>query len=138
MKKQIKQIILLLILVFLLNLFWEVSHSLLYDWNPTISSYIPVILRASFIDFIFITAIFLTITLKNKSTNWINKTSKLDYLIIISAGIAIAIIIEVRALTEGRWSYNSLMPTIFEIGISPLIQLALTSLIAVWLARSLK
>ena len=130
-----KQIFLFLSLSFLLNLLWEVSHSMLYQWNPTFAEYIPAILKASFIDFLILSAIFIAISLKNKNLAWINKPSKFNYILIVAATTIIAIFIEFEALQEGRWSYNQFMPTILGIGISPLIQLTLTMLLALWLAR---
>jgi len=95
----------------------------------------PILLRASITDLILISAIFLIVTAKNKNIKWINKPSKLDYATIVILGILTATVIELNALTLGRWSYVSSMPTVFGIGLSPLIQLATTSLIALWLIR---
>ena len=48
--------------------------------------------------------------------------------------VATAAFIEVRALSEGRWSYAESMPTVFTVGLSPLVQLALTGTLAVLIA----
>lgn len=135
-----KQWMLLLVLFFLLNLFWEVSHSLLFDWNlpplqNNVEYYIPRILLSTFGDLVMLTIIFAIISLKNKSWKWINKPSKMDYSIIIILGIVIAIGVEVNAFINEKWHYTEFMPTIFGIGLTPLVQLFTTALIALWLVR---
>ena len=76
-----------------------------------------ILLRASIIDALIITAISLPFIyfafLKNKS--WL----------IIFIGIIISIFIERYALNTGRWSYNQYMPLIplLSVGLTPAIQL---------------
>lgn len=135
-----KQFIILLILFFLLNLFWEISHSLLFDWNQSplqnnVEFYIGRILFSTFGDLLILTLIFVVISLKNKSWKWVNKPSKIDYTLIIILGIIFAILIEIRASIQGKWHYTEFMPTIFGIGLTPLVQLFTTALIALWLVR---
>jgi hypothetical protein len=135
-----QQIALLLLLFFLLSLAWEVPHSYLYDWNKAplennVQDYIPRVLKATVGDFIFLSLIFIAIALLNKNPIWINKPSKSDYTLIIISGIIIAILIEIRGLAEPRWAYNELMPTIFGIGLTPLIQLVITFLLALWITN---
>lgn len=48
--------------------------------------------------------------------------------------LATAAFIELRALAQGRWSYAESMPTVFTMGLSPLVQLALTGTLAVLVA----
>lgn len=135
-----KQIFLLLILVFLLNLVWEVSHSYLYDWNKfplenDVYYYIPRIFGASLGDLGWIIFIFSIISLSNKNLRWIKNPSKKDYIFVVMLGLFIAIGIELKAQLLDKWSYTDAMPTIFGIGISPLLQLGATSLLALWLIR---
>jgi len=82
--------------------------------------------------------IFLFISLKNKTISWINKPKKSDYIIIIITGFIIAIFIETINLNLGRWAYKEIMPTIFGIGLSPLIQLPLTAVVSLYLVRRIK
>lgn len=49
--------------------------------------------------------------------------------------LATAAVIEFRAVTTGRWAYAELMPTVGFVGLSPLLQLPLTGVLAVTLAR---
>ena len=83
-----KKLLVLAVLVFTLNLLWEVSHSLLYDWNAlplqnSVYFYAPKILYSTFWDLVLIAIIFILISLINKKTTWVNKPSKLDYFIIV-------------------------------------------------------
>ena len=127
-----KKIFILLISVFILNLIWEFLHFPLYICNLTISNNSLMILKVSLGDLLIISLIFFFVSLKNKSIRWLNSPSKFDYLVITFLGIVAAIFIELNALSIGRWSYKEVMPTIFGIGFTPLIQLAATSLIALW------
>ena len=137
-----KQIFLLIVLAFLLNLFWEVAHTPLYseplkegfEWMGK-NFYMFVLLYASSIDALMIAVIFSFVSWKNKNWEWINKPSSKDYLTIIVIGIIIAIIIEYRALSAGRWLYGNFMPTILGIGLTPLIQLFSTAILALWMVR---
>lgn len=52
----------------------------------------------------------------------------------VVALVAAAAFIELRALAQGRWSYAGSMPTVLTIGLSPLVQLALTGMLAVLIA----
>jgi hypothetical protein len=54
--------------------------------------------------------------------------------VFLVALLATAAFIELRALAQGRWSYAESMPTVFTIGLSPLVQLALTGTLAVLIA----
>ena len=135
-----KQLILLLILFFLFNLFWEVAHSSLYDWNlPSLQNNVPYyisrILLSTFGDFIILSFMFIVISLKNRSYKWLNKPSKMDYVIIVLLGISFAIVIEINAFIKEKWHYTKFMPTLFDIGVTPLLQLFVTALLALWLVK---
>ncbi len=54
--------------------------------------------------------------------------------VFLLALLATAAFIELRALAQGRWSYAESMPTVFTMGLSPLVQLALTGMVAVLIA----
>jgi len=62
-----------------------------------------------------------SISVFRKSTNWIESPKRSDYFIIVLFGGIIATIIKIYSLSNGRWAYTALMPTVFGIGISPLI-----------------
>ena len=123
--------------ILIFNLIWEFSHYGLYVDLTGIPSTFHLII-ASFTDLILISFIFLIISVFRKSINWIEKPKKSDYFIIVLFGIIIATIIEIYSLSNGRWAYRDLMPTILGIGISPLIQLFTTAIISLLLTKILK
>lgn len=131
------KLILLGLFVAILNLVWEFSHYKLYIDLTGMPSNIHLIL-ASFVDLFLIFFIFLINSILRKSIDWIENPKKSDYAVIVILGILIATIIEIYSLSNGRWAYTNLMPTIFGIGISPLIQLFTTEIISLLLVRILK
>jgi hypothetical protein len=118
----------------ILNIIWEFSHYRLYNDLSGISS-IPHLFLASFTDMILISGILLVISLKNKNFSWIKKPKLSDYSFVIILGIFIATTIELVNLNLGRWAYKAIMPTIFGIGVSPLIQLFTTAILSLFIIR---
>lgn len=54
---------------------------------------------------------------------------------VLLAGHLLAAVIEYSKVFVTRtWTYNRLMPTIFGLGLSPLLQLSSTGLLALWLS----
>jgi len=117
------------LIALILNIIWEFSHHFLYVDLSGIPKYSHLII-ASFADMLIILGIFAIISLKNKNLNWIKNPSKFDYFMVVFLGLIITIFIEMINLNLGRWEYTLAMPTFFGIGISPLIQLALTGIIS--------
>jgi len=116
-------------IIFILNIIWESSHHSLYLDLSGIPKY-PHLIIASFADTLILIGIFVLVALKNKNFNWIRYPCKLDYLLVVVISLAVAIIIELINLKLGRWEYTTAMPTLFGMGLSPLIQLALTGIIS--------
>ncbi len=117
-----------------LNIIWEFSHYPLYVDLSEISKY-PHLIIASFTDMLIILSIFAIVSLKNRNFNWIKNPSKFDYLLVVFMGLSVAVFIEVINLNLGRWAYTELMPTIFGIGLSPLIQLFTTAILGLLLTK---
>ena len=117
------------LIALILNIIWEFLHNFLYVDLSGIPKYSHLII-AFFADMLIIFGIFAIVSLKNKNLNWIKNPSKFDYLMVVFLGLIIAIFIEMINLNLGRWEYTAAMPTLFGIGISPLIQLALTGIIS--------
>ncbi|MDP4012089.1 MAG: hypothetical protein Q8R00_00585 [Candidatus Nanoarchaeia archaeon] len=121
----------------ILNILWEFSHHPLYIDLSGIPKYLHLII-ASFMDMLIIIGIFSIVSIKNRNFNWIKNPSKFDYLMVVFLGLIIAIFIEMMNLNLGRWEYTVAMPTLFGIGISPLIQLALTGIISLIFIKQIK
>ncbi len=57
--------------------------------------------------------------------------------VFVAVGLAITIGYEVFALSTARWSYGATMPTLFGIGVLPLLQWLLLPITEVWLYRAI-
>jgi len=130
-----KKLFFTFLFAFSLNLIWEISHSLLYNWNlmplkNDIYFYIPHILKATLIDALIISTI-LFISRKTKS-------DKRHYLIAALLALAFSIFIEIRAKVLNLWAYNQNMPLVFGLGLTPLIQLPIITLITIYLIKEIK
>lgn len=69
---------------------------------------------------------------------WITLFMKRQLLVFAFIGVvAVAIVEHFSVFHYHRWMYKDDMPTVFGIGISPLFQLSITGLLAVWLTREL-
>ena len=111
----------------LLNLVWEHAHSFLYTQYQGGAITEFILLRASLVDALIITAVvfpFIFFPALEKK-NWL----------IIFFGVAIAIGIEMYALRTGRWSYNEYMPVLpwLSVGLTPTMQLGLLGYLTYWL-----
>ena len=122
------------IIALVLNTIWEFSHHFLYVDLSGIPKY-PHLIIAAFADMLIIFGIFAVVSLKNKNLGWIKNPGKLDYLMVVFLGLAAAILIEIINLKLGRWEYTAAMPSIFGVGISPVIQLALTGVISLAIVK---
>ncbi len=140
MNNKFRLLLTVFIVAFFLNLLWENLHSLLYGWNKfplqnDVYFYVYRILRSTFIDGILITLIFLINIFLKKDFNWINKPKKRDYYLLAFLGLLFAATIEIKSKVFNSWNYNEYMPLIFGIGISPLIQLAVTGILTLKIIR---
>ncbi|MDZ7611682.1 MAG: hypothetical protein U5L10_02870 [Candidatus Moranbacteria bacterium] len=120
-----------------LNVIWEFSHRFLYIDLSGIPENTHLII-ASLADMLIISAIFGIVSLVNQGLDWIKNPGKFEYWTVVFLGLVVAVLIEVVNLNLGRWEYTPAMPTFFGVGASPLVQLALTGAISLFLARQLK
>jgi len=133
-KPIIKKFLILLVIVFILNLIWEYLHFPLYYDLTGISKH-PHLWLATITDLVWITLLFLIISWNNNSMAWITNPKKLDYLLLIILGILPQIVTETHALYVGKWMYKAAMPTVFSIGLSPLLQLFTTAILGLFILR---
>ena len=126
------------ILSYLLNFLWESIHAKLFYTGFLLENvnYWNLMIYASTIDSLLVILMYFTTALFFKDIYWIKKTSKYKILLFITIGFLIAIYIEyLNVYILHRWEYNELMPTIFGIGLSPLIQLSITGLVSILLSK---
>ena len=132
-----KKIIILIFLILGLNLIWEFSHYTLYLDLTGIPSTFHLVLAAA-VDLLLVLLIILINSSIHNNHVWISKPNWKDYMVIIVLGGIIAVGIEYFSLSRGRWRYTELMPTIFGIGVSPLIQLFTTAIFSLLMLRLIK
>lgn len=118
--------ILIFIVAFALNLIWEKLQMPLYAVNISGWDCWLLCIHASIWDAVIITGVYYCIDTPSKKTR---------YVISVILLMLVAIFIEQRALGHGKWAYTMLMPTLFGVGISPLIQLPLLALATYELTR---
>ena len=128
----------LIFLVFIFNLVWEILHSSLYISFMLEENYWRTILFASLGDVLYVSLIFGIVSLNNNGFKWISILKNRDYWLVAFLGILTAVFVELKAAYLGKWVYTEAMPTIFGIGISPLLQLAVTASLALWVVGQLQ
>ena len=128
MDRTIKRFIIIIVASFILNLSWEYSHAPLYISQALVDNYNQTLIRAAIGDMGIIFFFFLAISAIHKNLKWINTPRWFDYTLLFVFGLVFAIAIEYVNLGIGRWAYTPDMPTILGGDISPLVQLAITSL----------
>jgi len=122
--------------IFVLNILWEISTSFLYVYAPDFS-FSQHVLMSSLASLGLIITFLLAVSLGHRNLKWIDKPSAMDYLAIIAAGMLTSWKIEMYALDAGSWFYTPLMPTIFGLGLVPLIQLFIITIISLIIIRKL-
>jgi len=125
---------------FLLNFFWEAMHAVyLYQKHDFDSArYVPMLLYVSSMDSLIVCGIYLGISLMWWNLFWIKNGIKKQLFVFTLIGMSFAAIIEYLFVYYfHRWAYKVSMPTIFGIGVSPLVQLSITGLLSVYLTREL-
>jgi hypothetical protein len=139
--KQIGELCLVFVLIFvcayMVNYVWESSHAVFlyedHDFNAM--RYVPMVAYVSLIDGFLVLGIYLFVATLWKDMAWIQEMNGRKICTVLIAGLLLAAAIEYRKVFVTRsWSYNQLMPTIFGLGLSPLLQLSMTGLWAFWLS----
>lgn len=133
-KRLITFLINIFLLSYMLNFIWESLHAyFLYEGTRYLSTaiYIRMVLYTATMDALFILLLFLTTALLLKDQEWPLK--KKGYYVFFILGLLLAAGIEYNAIfLTHKWSYSALMPTVFGIGLSPLIQLSSTGISAIF------
>lgn len=144
MKAKIKEFGLLVLLIFtfsyIFNFIWEAFHAvfLFNGHNFSAIKYIPMIGYVSMMDGFLVLGLYLGVSLLWRDLLWIKNMNKKHTSMMLVTGLIAAGTIEYRAIfILKKWSYNPLMPTILNMGVSPLVQLSTTGILAVWLTREL-
>ena len=111
---------------FLLNFLWEVQHSQLYTTCHRMKL-IPLVRLLTWQttkDAFWIVSFFLVVVLLFGLQGFM--TSAVQMLSFVFLLLMFAWTVEKHALRTGRWNYSSAMPTVLGVGLSPLLELAVT------------
>ena len=134
-RKKIAEVGLVLISIFIfsymVNFVWESLHAVFlyedHDFNAM--KYVLMVSYVSLIDGFLILGIYLFVAALWRDVVWIQEMNGKKICTVLIAGLLLAASIEYRKVFMTRaWSYNRLMPTIFGLGLSPLLQLSSTGL----------
>jgi len=124
---------------FPLNFLWEALHTVYlyqrHDFQAV--TFVPMLLYATTMDGLIIEALYLFVAAASRHLFWIRPLLGRHQFAFACGGCAVAALIEYRAVfVDHRWAYSPAMPTVFGIGLSPLIQLSVTGLLSIWLTRA--
>ncbi len=125
---------------FLLNYVWESYHAVfLYDAHDfNAKKYVRMLSYVSAVDGALILTLYLFMSLLWKDIFGLRKMNRWQAGIVFAAGLMIAAFIEYRKVFVLKaWSYTPLMLTVLGIGLSPLLQLSGTGLLAFWLTKKI-
>ncbi len=125
---------------YLFNFFWETVHSVwLYgDHDLGADPYVRMICYASAVDAFLVLGIFFLIGLAWRNVFWLKRMNSRQALVVLLAGMLVSGIIEYRAVyVLKEWRYGPAMPLVLGIGLSPLVQIGVTGLLAFWLTGRL-
>jgi hypothetical protein len=126
------------LLVLALNFAWEMSQAPWFAsmrglpfWQATL-----LCTRAALGDLLIAAIAFAIAAAVAKSLAWpVNRRAALATVVFILTGLVITAAYEGFALRSGKWRYESRMPTLFGLGLLPLLQWCLLPIVEVMLFR---
>jgi hypothetical protein len=126
--------------VFALNFVWEMAQGGLFAYMKQLS-FAQATLRcllAAFGDLVILTIAFGITAMISRRWNWpVRGGFTVTSAIFVATGLMITVLYERWAIDSGRWSYDLRMPTIFGVGLSPLLQWVIVPLIGLAIYRRL-
>ncbi|NTU67661.1 MAG: hypothetical protein HGB02_02140 [Chlorobiaceae bacterium] len=127
----------LLASAFLLNFCWESWHGLLYRAHQDIpaSLYVPMMTQMALLDALAVAGMQLCTALFARDLRWGFSTRNVALFCV--AGALPAWAVEYVAVVRLHlWAYTLDMPTLFGVGLAPLLQMPLTGLLSLLLAHA--
>ena len=126
----------LAVTAFFVNFCWESLHGLLYKAHPEMaaSDYVPMMLSMASMDVFAILGLFFFTSLLAHS--WLWTLGLRNCLIFSLSGLITAYTVEyVSIFILHLWQYQPSMPILLGVGLFPLVQLSLTGLFSLYVAR---
>ncbi|NTU57319.1 MAG: hypothetical protein HGB00_00135 [Chlorobiaceae bacterium] len=121
---------------FLLNFLWESGQGVLYTAHQELAAreYVPMMVQMALLDALSLTGIYLFTSFCARSLLWPPHIRNIA--VFSFAGLVSAWTVEYISVNLLRaWSYTPDMPLLFMVGLGPLLQLAVTGLAAIFMAR---
>jgi len=122
----------------LLNTLWEGLHSYFYLFPDGLATYPHYCWLCVGGDILIALGAFFLVSLIYKSRKWILKPTKMQVLFFVLAGVIYTVISEfVHVNVMGTWQYSDMMPMIpvVDIGLSPVVQWIIISLVLIFVVR---
>ena len=113
------------LIVLALNFAWEMMQA---KWFASMRGLSPMratllCFRAALGDLVIATTAFAVAALAARAVTWpAERRVVVPATVFVGVGLAVTIRYEVLALSTARWSYDATMPTLFGIGVLPLLQ----------------
>lgn len=117
----------LIIVSFIAHFVWEYFHFGLYTDYDHWTGRLPVYVLATVGDVLYTLGAFALVAAIKKSYEWISNATVADYLMLVTLGCLIALLVEYKGLALDRWEYRPEMPLIplLGVGLSPILQMAI-------------
>lgn len=121
----------------LANALWEVAQLPLYTASAEPSGHLLKCLRAAVDDVGILALLYGAMALAARQLDWWRQFSLPRAILLAGIGVAVAILIEMRALEAGRWAYSASMPLVPGVGVgwSPVLQMVVIPIVLVALSR---
>jgi len=118
---------------FFVNLVWEVLHSTLYTTchEMPLGKMQRLLVTMSLKDGFFITLFYYITVLIFKSADILSNYYQVGLFLFLA--LTFSFLDETYSVKKGRWVYSSKMPKIFGVGVTPLLEIAVTGLVSFWL-----
>ena len=120
------------------NFIWEVPQMAFYEWwGASWSVGLLVCLQAALGDGLLVLALYGLGCIFFRRRDWILQPGPVGYTLLVVAGMIIAVAVEMHALDQNRWAYNTLMPRIpgLGVGLVPVAQMMVLPTLIARLAR---
>jgi hypothetical protein len=131
-------LVVIFVISLLLNYIWKSAHeAFLYQgFKFKADIYILMIMEAAFVDATLVLAIYLGVAGLWRDILWVRSMKWSQLSAAFAVGLITAVAIEYRGvLLLKEWAYLPAMPTIYGIGLAPLIQLSVPGVITFYFAR---
>ena len=122
-----------------LHFIWESLHIHLYTGYESLGGGIPITAYATAGDVIYTVAAVLAVAAFKRKLDWMRDATRANFASLAIIGFCIACFVEYKALVFDRWAYTWDMPIIplLNIGLSPMLQMAILLPMSVWLASNI-